>query len=1268
MLAVLPLLLAQNAAPDLTDRFDVPGGVRVTLWAQSPQLYNPTAIDIDGEGRLWVAEAVNYRQWNGRNPGRRHEAGDRIVVVEDTDSDGVADSSTVFVQDPDLTAPLGIAVIDGAVYVSCSPNLFIYRDTDGDLKADEREVLLTGWGGHDHDHGLHSVVAGPGGGLLWSAGNAGPHRVETPDGWMLRSGSIYNGGGASNPGNRAGLKSDDGRVWSGGIVGRMNDDGTGFQVLAHNFRNQYELAADAFGEMYTADNDDDGNQSCRTVAILEGGDYGYFGNDGASTWGADRRPGQSTLDAHWHQDDPGVMPLGTGNGGGGPTGVAVYEDTLLPGLMGAVLNCDAGRSLVYAHVPERRGAEQHLIRNVLIRPSKENGGERGHWFRPSDVVVGPDGSIYISDWYDPGVGGHAARDREAYGRILRLAPESLATAYGLMNTGLDSPSPNVRGTAERQLLARGDEIPPALPEDMRSLARRIWLKAQRKGQSAELLGYLRHEDPRIADAATRALTAIGVLNQMGVSAASDPRSLAITLAQMRLQSQANGVLFSRKPPARIPGGLADLAPMLLPAFDRSNEQRISARILLEAVGIAVQGNEEMAYAKLVEGGLAGRELLPFAWRLHPSSSLLFLRDYAGTPGHALGERRAAIDAIAWMDSPEAADAMVALAHAGPEDTRGQAAWWIQHLAESRWSEFGLGQMFDTDFDAAEELARTDVMKKGSRPMGVDVTGVRTLWLIVEDGGNGNSHDWANFLQPRVRTSDGREIALTKTGWISAEAGWGQVNLNKDAQGGPLEVDGTVMPEGIGTHAPAQIAFQLPENAEWFSCVVAIEDSGVTQTGAQTSVRFRIAGERPIDPAERLAAMRSAMEKGQAGLNTLLSTTDGALFLLEQARVGALPSQLREELAPKLLGHADLSVRALATEVFPVETLDGRPLPPLAELAALEGSPARGQELYRGRGTCAVCHRFEGLGGSIGPDLSVIRDKFGPAEMIDAMIHPSAAIAFGYDSWTLTMKDGRILAGSILADGEQVVIRGLDGKRSVIAADEIESRRKQEVSTMPPAQSLGLGAQDLADLAAFLAAEPLGEPVFGPPMRLFTGASEGPGSVRYQLPDGVDPQTVWTFQDGIMRCNGRPAGYIYTADAYTNFELTLEWRFDPEAGAGNSGVLLRMQEPHKVWPRSIEAQLHSRNAGDIWNIDAFNMVANAERTNGRRTVKALPTNEKPLGEWNRYRIRLHGGQMTLEVNGEIQNTASWCEELSGPIGLQSEGAVIEFRNIHIREIR
>ena len=96
-------------------------------------------------------------------------------------------------------------------------------------------------------------------------------------------------------------------------------------------------------------------------------------------------------------------------------------------------------------------------------------------------------------------------------------------------------------------------------------------------------------------------------------------------------------------------------------------------------------------------------------------------------------------------------------------------------------------------------------------------------------------------------------------------------------------------------------------------------------------------------------------------------------------------------------------------------------------------------------------------------------------------------------------------------------------------------------------------------------------------------------------------------------------------------------------------------------------MHSRNAGDIWNIGGFQMKAEQERTNGRRTTKAHETNEKPLGEWNRYRIRLDRGDLTLEVNGLIQNEASECEQIPGRIGLQSEGAAIEFKTVELRPI-
>ena len=229
--------------------FDCPEGLEVALFASSPALFNPTAIDVDAAGRVWVAEGVNYRRWNGRNPGLEHPAGDRIVVLEDVDGDGTCDTSTVFAQDEELVAPLGLCVLEDRVLVSCSPHLFEYRDADGDGRADQRRTLLTGFGGHDHDHGLHSCVAGPDGRLYLAVGNAGPHRVTDGAGWTLRSGSLYGGGGPVSADNRPGLVSDDGRVWTGGLVLRLDLDGAGLAVLAHNFRNEYEVALDSWGRM-----------------------------------------------------------------------------------------------------------------------------------------------------------------------------------------------------------------------------------------------------------------------------------------------------------------------------------------------------------------------------------------------------------------------------------------------------------------------------------------------------------------------------------------------------------------------------------------------------------------------------------------------------------------------------------------------------------------------------------------------------------------------------------------------------------------------------------------------------------------------------------------------------------------------------------------------------------------------------------------------------------------------------------------------------------
>jgi len=106
-------------------------------------------------------------------------------------------------------------------------------------------------------------------------------------------------------------------------------------------------------------------------------------------------------------------------------------------------------------------------------------------------------------------------------------------------------------------------------------------------------------------------------------------------------------------------------------------------------------------------------------------------------------------------------------------------------------------------------------------------------------------------------------------------------------------------------------------------------------------------------------------------------------------------------------------------------------------------------------------------------------------------------------------------------------------------------------------------------------------------------------------DGKDQMSVWSVADGCLKCAGNPIGYIRTTEKYENFELELEWRFDPKKGAGNSGVLLRTIGEDMVWPNSMEAQLHSENAGDIWNIGDFPMKVAADRTNGRHTRKDTP---------------------------------------------------------------
>lgn len=299
-----------------------PKGLEVTLWAKSPMLRNPTNIDIDQYGRIWVAEGANYRN------SKRDPLGDRIVVLEDRNGAGKANRSWTFVQETNLVAPLGVAVFDNVVVVSQPPDLIVYTDVNRnqvfDKGVDKREVLLSGFNGRNHDHSLHAVIGGPDGRWYWNQGNTGG-KFTDKSGKTFQIGSPYGRGFGTNaldkaPPEYAGFKSDDGQVWVSGFAARMNPDGSKVEIIGHGFRNSYEQTVTSFGDIFQNDNDDP--PACRTSFLMEYGFFGFCSPDGQRSWRVDQRPGQTTAIAEWRQEDPGVIPAGDVYGGGAPTGIA----------------------------------------------------------------------------------------------------------------------------------------------------------------------------------------------------------------------------------------------------------------------------------------------------------------------------------------------------------------------------------------------------------------------------------------------------------------------------------------------------------------------------------------------------------------------------------------------------------------------------------------------------------------------------------------------------------------------------------------------------------------------------------------------------------------------------------------------------------------------------------------------------------------------------------------------------------------------------------
>jgi putative membrane-bound dehydrogenase-like protein len=1030
-------------------------GLEATLFASEPMVNNPTNIDVDSRGRVWVAEGQNYRMTH-RKELPRIEGADKIKILEDTDGDGKADKVTVFA-DNIFPIPMGLAVEEmygkdgkykGArVYVGNSPDILVFEDTDGDDKADKKTVLLTGFGGVDSDHGVHGMTLGLDGKLYFTHGD-GCCSYEAKD-------------GSHNSRNFDVVDASGRHVSSSNLANtlRVNRDGTEFEILADRQRNNYETSLNAFGNAFTSDNDDDGNRGSRVIWVMDGGSYGYH------TPGSPR---------HWGEEVPGNTPKLVGTGNGSPCGITVYEGSLLPGAYkGCLFEADAGTRQINFFPIERHGSNFRTEYKVLLA-SDDN------WFRPVDMTAAPDGSIYVADWYDAGVGGHAFRDQDT-GRIYRVAPKGskpslpkpdFATIPGLIAL-LKSPVVASQDAARRLLIERGAESKAALAEvykdgDPIERGRALWVLAAIEGDRAAIRA-LKDGDPRIREQAVRILgrdlSQVGTVVFTKPEAKKPPKGLAHLNDLLPLANDPDAgvrreliLAFRWLPHARVGEALKTLAK----GWDGQD------RWYLEALGLAIQDRDGSFLSELFDGklfgdldldkaGQDGRVAVPPYFPADRNEAYIS----AGTPDQPANPLSKTLG-LAWrLHRPEALPLLAKVYPALVAPELQQAGDDVLLLINDKGAATLVAEQALQAVDRSRKVALMAALGRKIGGPWRDARSSAPVVRLIE----------SSLADPATRLSG---IALAMAAF-DARYGPTLMGFAKD----PKE------PEAVRLAAVDAVARIRPAGTpEFIDGVIAEAKKAGSSPIAEAAVRA-LPSLRDANP--QLLAMIAGNDyplglRREALRAYARAGNGGARKVIELVKESKLPDDLKSEAASIALNDADARVRGEAAGLLPVpKGASGRPLPPIRELVQMRGDAGKGRLVFARSANdnaatkCTTCHRVQGQGQWVGPDLSTIGTKYGKEELLRSILYPSAAIGYNYKSNVLSLADGRVLTGLIVEEApDRIVLKTADGKRQVVRPADVEERKVTEVSLMPEGLAEAMTDRDLADLLAFLAT--LKEPV------------------------------------------------------------------------------------------------------------------------------------------------------------------------------------------------
>ncbi len=979
-----PNLAAASRDPkDAVAALDVADGLEATLAASEPSLMSLTNLDIDHRGRIWVCEVVNYRRHNNKRP-----EGDRILILEDTDHDGVADTSKVFYQGRDVDSAMGICVLGNRVIVSSSPNVIVFTDVDGDDKPDKKEILFSKTGQPQHDHSAHSFMFGPDGKLYWNFGNTGK-AVHDAQGNPIKDIS----------GNTV---VDNGKPYYGGMPFRCNLDGSEFEVLAHNFRNNYEVAVDSFGTLWQSDNDDDGNRGVRINFVMEHGNYGYKDEINGAGWRSERTGMHDDIPLrHWHLRDPGVVPNLLQTGAGSPTGITVYEGRLLPkAFWDQVIHCDAGPNVVRAYPAEPYGAGYRAsMKNILH-------GARDNWFRPADVCVAPDGSLFVTDWYDPGVGGHNMQDLQR-GRLFRVAPpghEYKTPTYDYDSIegcleALKNPANSVRYMAWTSIASRGNDAEEALlkmyqsSDNPRHRARALWLLARLDSGATHVSTAAKDNNSDIRIAALRAARRYGhELSSLLKQFSSDPSPAVRRECAVALRRYHGDDAVS-------------IWTQLALLHDGED------RWYLEALGIAAKGRwDQMLSAYLEAAGerrntAAGRDII---WRSRSTKSPGLLAEIVtgGSDESRLERYFRAFDFLA-KQSAQAELIEVAFSKAGSNE---QTQKLIMSEAVKRLDGYDLSGSPDRVKQLNELL--DSIQDEQEFISLVKIFSVKNRYSKL-----------VSIAQQNPDTTVGVSA-------IRALLDKGQADLLKSAL------------LGEDASLAAETAKAISNSAD----------------GRATSLLLPLVRNAKFDLELRRQATRAVAR-----------TKNGGQRLIQLAKDEQLDAALFSAAAFHLNASADKKIRGEAAKLFPLPPIKGgKPLPPITSLIQLKGDVARGAKAFATVGQCANCHVVNKQGKEVGPNLSEIGGKLSRQALFESVLFPSAGVSHNYETYSLALTSGIVVKGVLVSKTDMAIsIKTDDAITRVYKMDEVEEIAKSQLSLMPADLQKILTSQELVDVVDYM---------------------------------------------------------------------------------------------------------------------------------------------------------------------------------------------------------